>query len=110
MLSSPEITRIVGAFVVATAGAMQSPCEWSEVIWPAGVEEHEQTDNWGSPGTWEILSCPRKQSRKGTRATNPRLAGADTPRRPERKRRVPVVPPSEGNEVRREARQEVAVP
>jgi hypothetical protein len=33
---------------------------WSSASSPAGVGlEHVQTDNRGSPGTWEILSSPR---------------------------------------------------
>ena len=47
---------------------------------------------------------------RGSRVNNPRLAGGHTHRRRERNMRVPVVPPSEGNEARREGWQGVAVP
>jgi hypothetical protein len=30
---------------------------WSGASSPAGVEEHVQTDDWGSPGTWEIVGA-----------------------------------------------------
>ncbi len=46
----------------------------------------------------------------GYRVTNPGPVGVYTQRRRERNMRVPVVSPSEGNEVRREGRQEVGVP
>ena len=64
----------------------------------------------GSPGTQEILPFPRKRSRPGLPGDQPRAHRRHTRRGWERKSRVPVVPPSEGNEVRREERQEVIAP
>ncbi len=60
MLLSSEILYSQGAFAVVIAGAVLLLLTWSGASSPAGVEEHVQTDNWGSPGTWEILSSPRQ--------------------------------------------------
>jgi hypothetical protein len=77
---------------------------------PAGVEEHVQT-GIGVPQELES-SCRFHGSEvgRGYRFTNPRPAAGHTPRQRERNERVPVAPPNEGNEVRRDGRQEVAVP
>ena len=60
MLLSSEILSSQGAFAVLIAGAMLLLLTWSGASSPAGVEEHGQTDDWGSPGTWEILLSPRQ--------------------------------------------------
>jgi hypothetical protein len=41
----------------------------------AGVEEHEQTGNWGCPGTWELLSFPRTIPGWSTGLTTPGSRG-----------------------------------
>ena len=47
--------------------------EWSGASSPAGVGlEHVQTDNGGSPGTWEILLLPRQDPGRRYRVTNSR--------------------------------------
>lgn len=38
--------------------------------------EHVQTDHWGSPGTWEILSFPRQTPGWSTGLPTPGLSGA----------------------------------
>jgi len=63
---------IVGAFVFPSTRGHAAALYGSGVSSPAGVEEHEQTDNWGSPGTWEILSSPRKIPGRSYRVTNSR--------------------------------------
>ena len=72
MLLSFEILYSQGAFAVVIAGAMLLLLTWSGASSPAGVEEHVQTDNWGSPGTWEILSSPRQIPGWSYRVTNSR--------------------------------------
>ncbi len=53
MLLSVE-RPFVGAFAFVIPGATLLHCERSGASSPAGVGlEHVQTDNWGSPGTWE---------------------------------------------------------
>ena len=60
MLSSVE-KPFVGAFAFEIPGATLLHCEWSGASSPAGVGmEHVQTDNGGSPGTWEVLSSPQR--------------------------------------------------
>jgi hypothetical protein len=49
--------------------------QWSGTHSPAGVEEHGQTDNGGSPGTWEILSSPRQIPGRRYRVNNSRPPG-----------------------------------
>jgi hypothetical protein len=74
MLLSPEIILTVGALVVLTAGAMPSV---PQVVRHAGAGRGLRTcanGNRGSPGTWEILSSPRKHSRTGVPGNNPRPA------------------------------------
>jgi hypothetical protein len=93
----------------------RGPCERSVKVRDASAGRGRRScanGNWGSPGTWELLSSPRKTTRMGIPGDQPqarrsalggggRDAGAPG---------ATVVPPSEGNEVRREGRQEVAVP
>ena len=107
MLLSSEIPSSQGVFAFPKAGAMLLLHIRSGASSPAGVEDHVQTDHWGSPRTWEILSSPRPIPGGSYRVTNSR------PRRwyssaEERKERVPTeVPPSEGNEARWDGRQGV---
>ena len=110
MLLSLEIVLIVGVFVVLRAGATPNA---PQRVRHAGAGRGLRTcanGNRGSPGTWEILSSPRKHSRTGIPGEQPQAQRCHTQRRRERTMRGPVVPPSEGNEARREGRQEVAVP
>jgi hypothetical protein len=72
MLLSLETVVIVGAFVVSGAGATLLCRNRSGASSPAGVEEHAQTDNGGSPGTWEILSSPQHNPGGSYRETNSR--------------------------------------
>ena len=81
MLLSLESVLIVGAFVVSGTGAMLLLRNWFGASSPAGVEEHGQTDNRGSPGTWEILSSPRQIPGRRHRANNSRPFGLHWVRR-----------------------------
>ena len=67
---------------------------------PAGVEERGMYTG-GSPGTWEALPFPRHRPGRGYRDINLRPASSRSAMR-ERNRNAIVVPPSEGNEARRE--------
>jgi hypothetical protein len=72
MLLSLEIVLLVGAFVFLRAGAT---LDVPQVVRHAGAGRGLRTcanGNWGSPGTWEILSSPRKRSRMGIPGNNPR--------------------------------------
>ena len=71
--------------------------------------EHVQTDNWNSPGTWEILLLPRQQPDGDTGLSTPGLGGALV-RRGAKATSASEVSPSEGNEVRRDGQQEVVAP
>ena len=98
---------------------MREPSSWSErgpclhivMVWcddSAGVVEQGKGTE-GSPGTWEILSSPWKKSRAGTpgnKTPGPSL-GIRRRREARNEPNAPVVSPSEGNEVRRDGRQEV---
>ena len=59
-----------------------------------------------SPGTWETLSSPRVETGPGVRINKPRGMGAPTDPATTRWAQR-VVPPSQGNEVRRDGRQGV---
>ena len=83
MLLSVE-RPFVGAFAVVQPGATLLHCEWSGASSPAGVGlEHVQTDNWDSPGTWEILSSPRQHPGWSYRVTNSRPRRCTRPSRSE---------------------------
>jgi len=72
MLLSPEIILTVGALVVLRAGAASGV---PQVVRNAGAGRGLRTcanGNRGSPGTWEILSSPRKHPGRGYRVNNPR--------------------------------------
>ena len=74
---------------------------------PAGVGlEHVQTDNRGSPGTWEILLLPRRQPDGDTGLPTPGPDGALV-RQGANTTSATEVSPNEGNEVRRDGHQEV---
>jgi hypothetical protein len=109
MLLSLESVVVVGAFVVNVAGATQAFRNRSGT--QAGRGRRTCANgNWGSPGTWEILSSPWKKSRKGIPGDQPQARRCRMQQRRERKMRDPMAPPSEGNETWRDGRQEVAVP
>jgi hypothetical protein len=74
----------------------------------AGVEEHG-TFMRGAPGTWEILSSPPRQPVWGTPVNKPRPAGAAPCACGSEAQGAAAVPPSEGNEVRWDGRQEDGV-
>ncbi len=65
---------------------------------------------WGFPRNLGDPVVSTEAEPAGGTGEQPQARRRHTPRRGERNGRVPVVPPSEGNEVRREGRQEVAVP
>ncbi len=74
MLLSFEILYSQGVFDFLIAGAMLLHCKESglvRAVLPASTE-HEQTDNWGSPGTCEVLSFPRRDPGRRYRVTNSR--------------------------------------
>ena len=105
MLLSVE-RPFVGAFAVRIPGAtLLHRNGLVQAVLPAS-EEHVQTDNGGSPGTWEILSFPRQYPGWRTGSPTPGLGGALV-RRGAKTTSGPEVPPSEGNEARRDGRQEV---
>jgi hypothetical protein len=54
-----------------------------QAVLPASTE-HVQTDNRGSPGTWEILSFPRQHPGRSYRVTNSRPRRRTRPPRSER--------------------------
>jgi len=83
---------------------------WSGASSPAGVGlEHVQTDDWGSPGTWEIPLLPRQHPDGDTGLSTPGLVGALV-RQGANRTSATEVSPSEGNEVRRDGQQEVVAP
>ena len=63
----------------------------------------------GSPGTWETWSSPRERSVGGPK-TKPQARRRCAARRRERTSDAREVPPSEGNEARREGRSGVGAP
>src|SRR5580700_10925777 len=71
MLLSLESVVIVGAFVVNIAGATKASRSRSGTLTGRGRRTCAN-GNGGSPGTWEILSFPRKLPGGGYRVTNPR--------------------------------------
>ena len=72
--------------------------------------EHGKRGNGGSPGTWEVLSFPRRIGRRGWRTCKPLAPGLWVLGPWERREDATVVPPSEGNGLRRDGRQEVVAP
>jgi len=110
MLSSLERDIVVGAFVVQTSGATRAFHKRSGTHRPAGVGDHVQTGIGVPQGLGRSCRFHGRILGWGYRVNNPRPGVVCTQRRRERNMRAPVVPPSEGNEVRREERQEVAVP
>src|SRR5262249_35825926 len=58
-----------------TGGRAAAP-QWSGARGPAGVDETWRTDTWGSPGTWEILSSPRRNPGRETGSRTPGPDGA----------------------------------
>jgi hypothetical protein len=71
MLLSLERLLVVGACVVAPAWAKRLSRNGSETIGRPGSERTCANGNWGSPGTWELLSFSRKQSRTGIPGEQP---------------------------------------
>jgi len=63
-LSSLEIDN-VGAFSVQTLGAAPEAPPRARRAGPAGVQERGQSCRMARQGTWEVLSCPRGNSRNG---------------------------------------------
>jgi hypothetical protein len=110
MLSSLEIPLIVGAFLFLWWRAtrlLRNGLEQPAVRGPRTCAN----GNGGSPGTWEILSSPWKLSRRGIPGDQPQARWPSHAVATGAKRRVfPWYRPCEGNEARREGRQEVAVP
>ena len=62
------------------------------------------------PGTWETPSFPRKEAGGATGEQRPWLTAADAGHRESERRASTAVPPSEGNEARREGRWGVGAP
>ena len=108
MLLSVE-RPFVGAFAFHIPGATLPHCKESglvQAVLPAS-NEHVQTDNRDSPGTWEVLLVSSASSRPELPGDQ-LLASVVHSSAGERKERVNAeVPPNEGNEVRRDGRQEV---
>lgn len=81
---------------------------------PPGAEASPESENaacahWGSPGTWEVLTSPAT-SRTGHPVSVSRPVGPWRSTSMGAKKRARPVPPSEGNEARREGRQDVGAP
>ena len=74
MLLSPEITLVVGAFVVGLAGAMPRHHIRPGVFGPAGVDEHG-VGTGGSPGTWEALVVSMRLIPEGGTGRRPLALG-----------------------------------
>ena len=108
MLWSAE-RPFVGAFAVRIPGATLRHRHGLVTAVPPASTEHVRTDNRGSPGTCEILSSPPRAPGRETGSTTPGLGGALV-RRGAKERVDAEVPPNEGNEVRRDGRQEVIAP
>src|SRR5450755_3235708 len=85
MLLSAE-RPVAGALAIPKPGAMLRDRNGLVIAVLPASTEHVQTDNWGSPGTWEILSTPQRIPGRSYRVTNSR---------PRRRTRPPV---SEKNE------------
>ncbi len=88
---------IVGAFAFLIPKGHAAAPHWSGASSPAGVEEHVQTDNRGSPGTWEILSFPRQIPGWSHQVTDSGLGGG-LDRQGANATSATEVLPSEGNE------------
>jgi hypothetical protein len=75
---------IVGALAVGIPGAtLLHRNGLVQAVLPAS-REHVQMDDWGSPGTWEILSFPRQTPGVEHRVTNSRLRRRTRPPRSEK--------------------------
>ena len=89
----------------------RGPCrriEMARCVGPAGVGEHGKS-TLDSPGTWEIPSFPFLEKLASWNCQNRkfRVPGSASGLGEKRKQARGVVPPSEGNEARREGRREV---
>ena len=77
--------------------------QWSGASSPAGVGwEHVQTDNRGSPGTWESPTLLLGKSRLEIPGYQLQASGGALVRQGANTTSAPEVSPSEGNEVRRD--------
>jgi hypothetical protein len=107
MLLSLESRFLVGAFVFPCTGATRASRLWSGTHRPAGVEEHEQTGMGAPQELGRTCQLHGRIPGGRYRVTNSRLGQGALPRcREIESGSAPVVPPSEGNEARREGRQE----
>lgn len=99
------------AFSVPLLGAVSPRRDGESSAVPPESQEHVQTGHGGLAGTWEVLTAPRDQTADEgvadvmTPGLRPSIGGDE-----ERTTDATVVPPSEGNEARREGRQEVLAP
>ena len=109
MLLSLESLIVVGAFVVPVTGATRVSASGQGRIGRPGSKNMGKRES-GFPRNLGDPAVSTEETRAGTPGDQPQARRCHTHRRRERNMRVPVVPPSEGNEVRRDGRQEVAVP
>ena len=79
--------------------------KWPDARVRPGSESRAKAQQ-GFPGTWEILPFPLDKA-GGDRLTNPRPTGAASVPAGSEQTGAQAVPPSEGNEVTRDGRQEV---
>ena len=100
----------MGAFAVGIPRATLPHLNGLVQAVPPESTEHVQTDNWGSPGTWEVLSFPQRITRPELPDDQLQARAAHSSARERTERVNAEVPPSEGNEVRRDGRQEVIAP
>lgn len=89
---------------------MRAPRERSGTHRSAGVEEHVQTGIEVPQELGRSCHFHEEDTGRGYRETNPRPAAWHSVTAGAKSTGAIVVPPSEGNEVRREGRQEVVVP
>ena len=109
MSLSPEISTIEGADTFRTVEGSSIRAEMAWLDGPSGVKE-QGTCTEGPPGTWEAPSSPIQQYRhergagyKLPQICTPILSGRCVAKIPDKG----SVPPSEGNEVRRDGRRGV---
>ena len=109
MLLSAE-RPVAGALAIPKPGAtLRYRNGLVSAVLPASTE-HVQTDNGGSPGTWEILSTPPRHPGRELPGHQLQASTAHSSAGERRERVDAEVPPNEGNEVRRDGRQEVIAP
>jgi len=113
MLSSFESVDFAEAFTLCVMGAVSRRRHGEPSAVPPESLEHVQTGHRGLAGTWEVLSILRFRKAYGVaeqRRNTPGLRSWPSGAARSEDSGAIAVPPNEGNEVRRDDRQEVLVP